>query len=235
MGNPSRRQSLNKFPAGEVENDLLNRVREGDLPAVRVLFSQFGTDLLDSSYGEGVTKTCILVAACNGDLEMTTHLVRYGGKKILDVKDFKGRDTAYYAEKHGWDMRKLRSEATVDCWAASTNASDARMAVNLAKLGVASQPSSRRNSNTGTSKGGAVAVAAAPAAAPPSIRILQPSSTANDSLLSSLDEPSQTSTTPLVPETTQDSPGVSTPGYGGVGGCSSSSTSVGVDSTTVSA
>eukprot|EP00392_Amoebophrya_sp_AT5.2_P014182 g14324.t1 len=149
VSNGRRSAMMEQHADGELETLLLEKVKGKDLDWVKHTLSQCGRELFLSPYAGNIIKTSILYAAENGDSDMCKLLVRYGGKELLLVKNFKvmapnqlasprspiytaiyftqttgpvtpGRDARYFAEKHGIDIGKLSCEATVDCWNLNT-------------------------------------------------------------------------------------------------------------------
>ncbi|CAD7945233.1 unnamed protein product [Amoebophrya sp. A120] len=115
-----RSAMLDKYKEGELESLFIDKVKERDIEWVKHTLSQCGRELFLSPYAGGIIKTSILYAAESADENLCKLLVRYGGKELLLVKNFKGRDARYFAEKNGIDIGKLSTEATVDCWNLNT-------------------------------------------------------------------------------------------------------------------
>lgn len=67
---------LSKYAEGELECLFLEKVQANDVAWVAETLSKGGREVLFSPYGGGITKTCILYAAQEGNGEMVRTLVR---------------------------------------------------------------------------------------------------------------------------------------------------------------
>ncbi|CAD7945237.1 unnamed protein product [Amoebophrya sp. A120] len=110
-------KDLNEYEEGELERDFVDKVQQGDDSWVLNCLAAVGRPILFSEWAGGVSRTCILYAAKQGDQEMCKILLAYGGKELLKVKDLKGRDGEYYAKLHGIDLLDLmQNTSRIDCW-----------------------------------------------------------------------------------------------------------------------
>ncbi|CAD7950810.1 unnamed protein product [Amoebophrya sp. A25] len=116
ISNARRSSMADQYKEGELETAFVDKVKGGEIDWIKRTLAMCGRELLQSNFAGGIVKTSILYAAEKADLEMCKLLLRYGGRELLQVKNFKGRDAAYYAEKSGLDLSKASIEATVDCW-----------------------------------------------------------------------------------------------------------------------
>jgi len=114
------RRSSQTWEAGVLETEFIQKVKDKDREWVNKTLQQYGRDLILSPYGGGIAQTCILYAAGNGDVDMIKCLTKWGGRDLINVRDFKGRDAIHYAKKNGHDLLKVLEEqkgvVTVDCW-----------------------------------------------------------------------------------------------------------------------
>merc|ERR1712238_572641 len=108
--------NLAQYPEGQLESQFTAKVKEGDSQRVLDTLSKTGRELVESPFGGGFAKTSILYAAANADVQMCKRLIRYGGKELLKGQDLKKRDAYHYAKQKDFDIAKVTSDASVDCW-----------------------------------------------------------------------------------------------------------------------
>ncbi|CAD7958343.1 unnamed protein product [Amoebophrya sp. A25] len=112
-----------QYPEGLIESELVQRVRENDIPWILLCLQRVGKQVLWSPWGGAVARTSILEAVgqgTQGEL-MVKVLAFFGGKELLTkVKDFKNRSAQDHAERKGMNIKTLTegeaAKAKIDCW-----------------------------------------------------------------------------------------------------------------------
>jgi len=100
-------KKMKDYAAGELETEFMERIKNDDIAYAIQALEIFGEDLLWSEWGGSCVRTSLITAAKKSQMEMCKILIAYGGIRLLNVTDLRGRKAQMFALQNGFDLTEI--------------------------------------------------------------------------------------------------------------------------------